>query len=148
MFKRSLKYKFILAVACICFICLSLLSVVSYNISYRAVLDQTTQKIIETTGQDSEIMNNWFNQQASIVQGVAEDFSALGITDRDRVKAYLPVKKARYPYLTLLYVAYPDKELIADNWIPPKDFDPTGRIWYKGAMAKDKGAGLGLSSHR
>ena len=135
--KRSLKYKFILAVGFICFICLSLFSVVSYNISYRAVLDQTTQKIMETTGKDSGIMNNWFNQQASIVQGVAEDFAALDITNRERVKAYLPIKKARYPYLTLLYVAYPDKELIADNWIPPKDFDPTGRVWYKGAMEKD-----------
>lgn len=137
MIKRSLKYKFILAVACICFICLSLLSVVSYNISYRAVLDQTTQKIIETTGKDSEIMNNWFNQQAAIVQGVAEDFSALGITDRERVKAYLPLKRASYPYLTLLYVAYPDKKLIADNWVPPKDFDPTVRVWYKGAKETD-----------
>ncbi|MBS3975952.1 MAG: SpoIIE family protein phosphatase [Syntrophomonadaceae bacterium] len=134
MISKSIKYKFILVVFIICFICLSLLSIVSYKISYRAVLEQTTLKIIQTTDRNAEIMNNWFKQQSSIIQGIIEDFETLGLGDYKKTAAYLPHKKAHYPHLTLLYIAYPDKTLIADDWTPPEGFDPTGRVWYKGAV--------------
>lgn len=54
MIKNSLKHKFVIVVCIICFICLSIVSAVSFSISYKAMLSESTQKMVETAGKNAE----------------------------------------------------------------------------------------------
>ncbi|MDR3584930.1 MAG: cache domain-containing protein [Desulfosporosinus sp.] len=138
MIKNSLKYKFVIVVCIICFICLSIVSAVSFSISYNAMLTESTQKMVEAAGKKAEKINGWLNIQGTIVKGMAEDSQLAQLTDTKKIVSFMQQKRVLYPYFLLVYIAYPDKKLIADDWVPPASFDPTVRDWFISAIKGNK----------
>ena len=138
MIKNSLKYKFVIVVCIICFCCLSIASAVSFSISYNAMLNESTQKMVEAAEKNAEKINGWLNVQGTIVKGIAEDSQVAQLTDNRETITFMKQKRLLYPYFLLVYIAYPDKKLIADDWVPPASFDCTVRDWFKSAIKGDK----------
>ncbi len=51
---------------------------------------------------------------------------------------YFKEKLKSNPNISDLYMGLPNKTILdGSGWIPPSDFDPTTRQWYKDAIAKN-----------
>ena len=139
---NSLKMKFTVVTCVICGMCLLLISGMSYYLSSKIIFEEITSKTKEETGKYAANFDIWLEKQKELVNGVAQNFEINNNFEEESVKDYLKQKIEYYKtegQITDLYIAFEDKRLIcASGWVPDAGFDPTGRGWYKAAIAEGK----------
>ncbi|MCT8977796.1 methyl-accepting chemotaxis protein [Clostridium sp. CX1] len=136
---KSLKVKLPIVVSALCLICLLLSLTISYYISYNTVIKQAQQHSIITAEKYSEQLNGWLTQQGEIVEEMANDLQYYDSYDSDRLLNYFIAKQKSNPNVLCFYIAFKDKSMISgDGWIPPADYNPAEKDWYKLALNSDK----------
>lgn len=139
---RSIRSKFIVMVFAICLSCLLVVSVISYCLSYNLVKAQTNQSASEAVGKNAAQLNNWFMEQAQVVNSIAQDVEINKDFSDQYLTNYLIKKFERQNSKVLdYYIGFADKNrtmVCATGWIPPPDYDATTREWYIEALKHDE----------
>lgn len=80
---------------------------------------------------------------ANTLKVLSNDFNIREAGTSDSVQIIDSAKKLYRDYynadnnITQIYSGYINGRLVINNWIPPKDYDPTVRPWYMGASQVD-----------
>ncbi|MDD3852636.1 MAG: cache domain-containing protein [Syntrophomonadaceae bacterium] len=139
---HSIRNKFIVMVFAICLSCLLVVSVISYGLSYNLVKAQTNQSASEAVGKNAAQLNNWFMEQAQVVNSIAQDIEINKDFSDQYLTNYLIEKFERQNSKVLdYYIGFADKKrtmVCATGWIPPPDYDATTREWYIEALKHNK----------
>lgn len=117
---------------------LSVLILAAVAVTYRSttvLVDQTIaahqQAIADEAAKMTEI---WLGQQTRILSATAASASALPVTNNPDTMRLLKLAMGA-GHFSDVYIGTPDGELIdGADWIPPADYDPRQRPWYRRAM--------------
>lgn len=117
---------------------LSVLILAAVAVTYRSttvLVDQTIaahqQAIADEAAKMTEI---WLGQQTRILSATAAAASALPMTRNPDTMRLLKLAMGA-GHFSDVYIGTPDGELIdGADWVPPADYDPRQRPWYRRAM--------------
>lgn len=117
---------------------LSVLVLAAVAVTYRSttvLVDQTIaahqQAIADEAAKMTEI---WLSQQTRILSATAAAASALPMTRNPDTMRLLKLAMGA-GHFSDVYIGTPDGELIdGADWVPPADYDPRHRPWYRRAM--------------
>ncbi|MBC8062577.1 MAG: methyl-accepting chemotaxis protein, partial [Clostridiaceae bacterium] len=135
---KSIKTKMTLIFSAVCIVLILFSSIVSYFVSYKAIENESKDKILFASEKYSEIINGWLDGQAKIVIEIADNIGKQKEFNEKDVTAYLAGKFKSNSNTTDVYMGTIDKHMLdGSGWVADADYDPTARPWYKSAMAKD-----------
>ncbi len=132
---KHLKTKFIVIVAILCLVCLTVSAGISYYISYRALLQESKEKTIMASYSYAEKLNGWLMSQGEIIDEMANDIEVIGNYELDYLYNYFAEKQKPNPHIYCFYAGFADKSTVfGDGWEPESDYDCTIRPWYTAAI--------------
>lgn len=138
MTSKSLRFKFIAVTCVICLLCLLFVSLASYYISYTIVRDEAQQKSLESVQKYASEINNWFVEQSTLVNCIADDIEINGDYSDPYLQDYLSSKlKGQHSLVIDYYIGFTDKNrkfIDGSGWNPPADFNYHTRSWYIEAL--------------
>ncbi|AND83878.1 methyl-accepting chemotaxis protein [Clostridium tyrobutyricum] len=111
----------------------------AYFISRNILVRQYEYNMSLSSQKYSEIVNGWLDKQTTIFNGIVTNMYDNNIVgDNKKSLEYFKEKLKSNPNISDLYMGLPNKTILdGSGWIPPSDFDPTTRQWYKDAIAKN-----------
>ncbi len=125
---KSLQKKLTLFVVGLLLALAALLSLVSYQQMRGQLLAGVKSESEAAANGYSRLIAEWVASKRSIVSATTV------VTTRTDVIEYLK-RAAEGGGFDTVYVGLPDKRIIdATGWVPPADYDPTVRPWYRAAM--------------
>ncbi len=139
MNRLSLKQKYFFSITLVCLVSLTIVSVVSYMISYRLVLDSTTAKVELASQRYSNEIDAWLLTQMNNLKGIRDDININSdYYNEERLSNVLreKLKKTNGQVLDY-YIGYKDRHVISGKgWQPDTDYDCTQRDWYSQAASR------------
>jgi len=116
--------------------CIILLIIAAY--SFSNIKNQMTEKInaesISLLKENSNVLADWFLVKAKNIEITSMLITNISKGDIDAT--YLQHYK-NDPDITDMYIGLSNKKVIdPTGWVPPADYDPTNRDWYKNAIEK------------
>ena len=133
----SLKKKYFLSIVLVCLVSLSIVSAVSYIISYKLVLSSTTSKIEMASQRYSNEIDLWLIGQKNTLDSIKDDIDINSrFYDDEHLTTLLSYKlKNANGEVLDYYIGFKDKRLISGTgWQPTSDYDCTTRDWYIESM--------------
>lgn len=135
---KKLKFKFVILVSVLCIVCLSVSMGISYYTSYNIVVQESKEKTIMSAHSYSEKINGWLLAKGEILDEMANDIEYFGNFEKEHLESYFMNKVSPEEGIQTLYAGFNDRRFInGDGWIPPQEWDCTGRPWYVSAVEKD-----------
>ncbi|AKN31443.1 chemotaxis protein [Clostridium carboxidivorans P7] len=111
----------------------------SYFISRNILVNQYSNKMSISSEKYSEIVNGWLDKETIKFKDIVDNMYDNNIIgDNNKLTDYFKQKLKANPNISDLYMGFTNKTHIdGSGWIPPSDFDPTKRDWYKNAISKN-----------
>ncbi|AKA67708.1 methyl-accepting chemotaxis protein [Clostridium scatologenes] len=111
----------------------------SYLISKNILINQYSNKMSISSEKYSEIVNGWLDKETIKFKDIVDNmYDNNIIDDNNKLTGYFKQKLKANPNISDLYMGFTNKTHIdGSGWIPPADFDPTKRDWYKNALSKN-----------
>ena len=129
----NLRNKMLLYISIPVIITMAALSFLAYYQASSAMNQEIRQTAKYTTAYYGSQLQNSLADKESLVNSLAVQLSNTMPVDAELFKMIQALNK-NTPGLLDIYVAFPNKRFIdATGWIPPADYDPTVRPWYKQA---------------
>lgn len=121
----------VIGCAAIVLITLASATIVNHRLVTRHLKAHATQNLTELSEVHALAISEWVDMQKAVVASVAP--AALLADPRPFL-----VQAQKSSRLASAYAGYPDRRMIfgVDQYLP-KDFDPTARPWYQGAVASN-----------
>lgn len=135
--KLSLKRKYFLSITLICLVSLAVVSLVSYQISYRIVLASTTSRIEMASERYTHEIDSWLTSQMDRLNEIKNDIEYNSTYFQDKNLEALLASKLEISGGQVLdyYIGFSDKSFLSGTgWQPSADYDCTGRAWYREAL--------------
>ncbi len=135
---KSIKTKIVINVCLICIVSLVVTASLSYYLSYKSIMQQSSAKIAMASDKYAENINGWFKEQGRIIEDIQSDIEVNNNYDEVYLTKYLKEKQKTSTDSAAVYLGFQDKKYISGvGWIPPSTYDCTQRGWYKQALSKD-----------
>lgn len=111
----------------------------SYFISRNILINQYSNKMSISSEKYSEIVNGWLDKETIKFKDIVDNmYDNNIIDDNNKLTDYFKQKLKANPNISDLYMGFTNKTHIdGSGWVPPADFDPTKRDWYKNAISKN-----------
>lgn len=139
---KSIKVKYILIGIVICLISSFSVSIFSYIVSYNITSDLSDKRIHEAVLRNSSEIDSWFNNQQSVIDSLSQDIEASGDFTSAHLSKLVTSKMKIYKNEAIdFYVAFEGnkpKLISGVGWVPPDNYDPTTRSWYKAACKSNQ----------
>lgn len=135
----SLKQKFFYSITLVCLICLTIVSTISYMISYQLVLESTTSNLEMASKRYSNTIDDWFMMQMNNLNNIKHDISFnQEYYDEEHLAEMLRQKlKSSNGQVLDYYIGFSDRRLLSGSgWQPSADYDCTERDWYQQAVSR------------
>lgn len=119
------------------------------NILYRSGMSKAYDIIKQRNYAVNFFIDGYFSEINNTIDILASNEDVQNVpwlsrSARERIlgiyKSFTEINKN----ITFIYSGYENKELLLNDYIPPKDFDPTVRPWYQAAMAVKPKLSTGL----
>ncbi len=128
---KSFRTRAILVVCLVSLFCLAIASVISYYLSYRAMMAESRQTLTEAAGKFAATINGWLGQQGKVVDEITADLEFRKDMDPQDLANFFKLKLQGNPSFGNVYAAFYDKRFInGTGWVPPADYDPSKRPWF------------------
>lgn len=137
MIHLSLKQKFFYSITLVCLICLTIVSTISYMISYQLVLDSTTSNLEMASKRYSSTIDDWFMMQMNNLKSIKQDisFNPEYYDDVHLTEMLSQKLKSANGQVLDYYIGFSDRRLLSGTgWQPSADYDCTKRDWYQHAL--------------
>lgn len=136
---RSIKGKFLVVITFICILSLLIVSTISFQVSYKIVLNKTKSEMKATAEKYGEHINYWLERQTIVLTDVAGNVTRLWGSSDAKMLQYLDSEKSNpNTVATGYYIGLEDKRFIAaDTHNLSKNFDCTTRPWYTKAKTEN-----------
>lgn len=139
---KSIRVKYTLICLIICLISLSIISIVSYMVSYNITLDLSDKRIYEKVLGNSSEINHWFRDYEIIIESLSQDIEASNDFSEEHLEKLLKSKAEIYKNSAIdFYIGFEDenrKFLSGVNWIPSEGYVAKYRDWYIEATENDE----------
>lgn len=139
MIHLSLKQKFFYSITLVCLISLTIVSTISYMVSYRLVLNSTTSYLEMASKRYSNTIDDWLLMNMNNLNNIEQE---IGINSEYYDEEHLVEMLKQRLNLTNgqvldYYIAFSDKRLLSGTgWQPPADYDCTKTDWYQQAIGR------------
>ena len=134
----KIKNKIILSMVLICIISIFAIGVVNYTVSIEKLKEKLYEEIEITASNTSKDVDKWMSLEKNTLSKMANSIVHSNNFQYDYLYKYLNqemVSNSGSEY----YVALPDNTLITSSgWVPPDDYIPTERDWYKNAVTSSQ----------
>lgn len=135
---KSIKSKIAIIIFIICSCILLLSAVITYRISYNAIMKESKETVLASSDKYAEMINGFLDGQGKILNEIVDSIENMGNMDDKKILDYLKSKIKSNQYTSDVYIGFPDKKFIdGADWNPPSDYDCTQRVWYKSAIEKN-----------
>lgn len=98
-------------------------------------------RLIQDLYQDTTDFTTWLERKKEIVdtaRDFVDNFSIDEVIARSTMNPYLNINNDDQN-ISQIYIGLADGEFITGGeWIPPEDYDPTSRVWYREAVQADE----------
>ena len=121
---------------------LSIVIFISYNIYDLANKNSENQynKLINDLNKDTTDFSSWISNKKAVLKtakDVVDNFSFDEIVRWNTLNPYLNINNDD-PDISQIYIGLANGEFITGGqWVPPDDYDPRTRIWYREAVEAD-----------
>ena len=110
------------------------------SILYRSGISKANEIIKQRNYAVNFFINGYFSEINNTIEILADNKEIqnapwLDLSARQRVLRLLKKFTEVNKNISFLYIGYENKELLINDYTPPKGYDPTIRPWYKAAMA-------------
>ncbi len=127
----SFRTKAILVVCLVSLLCLAIVSIINYAVSYRTLAAESQQALTEGAAKYAATINGWLSQQGKVVEEMTADLEYDGKFDDKYLTDWLKAKMQSNPSFGDVYIGFNDQRFIdGSGWNPPADFNCTQRPWY------------------
>lgn len=130
----SVQKKFIIIVCSICFICITVTSIVGYSAASSELKEKSTENAAVLASNYANQINNWIWEKAVFLDTVAESMILVNNLDRDYLHTYFNEILANSNSDNSIYdlfFQYPDSNMVcATDFVPDGSMDYTKRKWY------------------
>lgn len=134
----KIKNKIILSMVLICIISIFAIGVVNYTVSINKLKEKLYEEIEITASNTSKDVDKWMSLEKNTLSKMANSIVHSNNFQYDYLYKYLNqemMSNSGSEY----YVALPDNTLITSSgWVPPDDYIPTERDWYKNAVTSSQ----------
>lgn len=133
----SIRKKYFILISLVCIISLAVVSIISYNISYKLLFKSTKAQFEMASQRYSNEIDDWIKSQANYLAYMSEDIKINSdYYNEERLKNMLKKKYENKGEDVLdYYIGFSDKRLISGSgWEPYAEYDCTERDWYIRAM--------------
>lgn len=130
----SVQKKFIIIVCSICFICITVTSIVGYSAASSELKEKSTDNAVILASDYANQINNWIWEKAVFLNTVAESMILVNNLDREYLHTYFNeiLKNSNIDNSIYdLFFQYPDSYMVcATDFVPDGSMDYTERKWY------------------
>lgn len=130
----SVQKKFIIIVCSICFICITVTSIVGYSVASNELKEKSTENAVVLASNYANQINNWIWEKAVFLNTVAESMILVNNLDREYLHTYFNQILANSNLdhsIYDLFFQYPDSYMVcATDFVPDGSMDYTKRKWY------------------
>ncbi|WP_446897285.1 methyl-accepting chemotaxis protein [Clostridium sp. LBM24168] len=134
---KSIKTKIILTTSLISIVGLLVVSIITYCITYRAVMDKSKDVMIVSSDKYAEKINGWLDSHGKTVDEITNSIENMNTLDKGKIVPYLQKEVKSNPDVLDVYIGTSGKAVLSGSgWVPPSDYDCTQRDWYKEAFNK------------
>ena len=134
----NLRNKMVLYISIPVVITLMVLSGFAYWQASRALNTEIQASMEKTAAYYASELNGELLSKENLVTNLTTQLAISMPNDGELIKIVTGLAKGTEGVQDL-YVAFPDKRFVdGGGWVPPADYDPTGRSWYKEAVASQE----------
>ena len=118
---------------------LSIIAFIFYNVNDLNTKSNENEynRLINSLNKDTTDFSSWISSKKEIVntaKDVVDNFSYDEITAWDTLNPYLNINNDD-PDISQIYIGLANGHFITGGqWIPPEDYDPRTRVWYREAV--------------
>ncbi|MDS0527688.1 methyl-accepting chemotaxis protein [Clostridium sp. SHJSY1] len=135
---KSIKSKIIAIIFTLFSVILLVSSFIIYEVSYKIIQTETASKVKVSSEKYAEYINGWLDGQGKILNEIKSNIESKKQLNENELVEYLKTKLKSNPNNTDIYVGLKNKKMLdGSGWVPPADYDPTARVWYKSAIANN-----------
>lgn len=126
----KLRWKLTLAVSVMMTFFLCLVSILGYSYAKKQLTDQLNSNMKVLVQKQTVEMDGWLNSRARMVETVSAMISKTADT-KNISKEYLQAFK-KEKSMTDMYIGFANGTFLdGGDWVPPTDYTPVTRTWYK-----------------
>lgn len=135
---KSIKSKIVTLVSLVCFFSLLFSSLISYYLSFKTTMEESTEKLKVMSEKYAGSINGWLALQGNLVQEIGASLDFNDTYTNENTLQYLKSRSQGLEGILDVYIGFQDKSLLsASEWVPDEGYDCTQRDWYVKAMASD-----------
>lgn len=129
---KSIRTKITLNVLIISLLAMTIISLISYEISKRAILLESISKFSNLTILNSEKIDNWFKEQSTIIKSVSRNLSET--SNLQEIQKTVEEQTRKNDEAIVFYAGFSDgSSVFGDGWIADLEYNATKRPWYTNA---------------
>ena len=133
----KLRSKMMLAICIPVMVVLVLLSGVAYWQASRALSEEIRMEMSQASARYAEAVQTILSTKQETVGSLAAAWSVSLPADEEILRTVTYLTK-NTPGAQDIYVAFPSKKFIdGTGWVPPADYDPATRDWFKDALSSN-----------
>lgn len=132
----KLKLKLLVVFSLVLGVSLVAVSYVGYSYAKKQLITSIEAQMLSRADANAYVLDGWLVSKAKIAETVCHTIEF--IAGEDPIpESYLYAFK-KDSALSDLYIGFPDGSFLdGTGWVPPEDFDPRNRVWYKKALEKN-----------
>ncbi|MDS1002993.1 methyl-accepting chemotaxis protein [Clostridium sporogenes] len=135
---KSIKSKIIAIISIVCILSIGLCSSISYYFSYKAIMEESTNKVSMASQKYSEIIEGWLLTKTKFLDSMVLDVQYNNKYDKKYLEDYFRVQAKENKDVISIYSGFNNKDFRSIEGVPPSsDYDCTQRPWYKDTIEKD-----------
>lgn len=135
---KSIKWKIISLVSLVCFFSLLFSSLISYYLSYKTIMEESTEKLKVMSEKYGKSIDSWLSLQGNLVNEIGANLEFNNSYTNENMLKYLQSRSKALPGILDVYIGFQNKNLLsASEWVPEEGYDCTKREWYTKAISSD-----------
>ncbi|EPY6469770.1 methyl-accepting chemotaxis protein [Clostridium sporogenes] len=135
---KSIKSKIIAMISIICIVSVALCSSISYYFSYKAIMEEATNKVSMASQKYSEIIEGWLLTKTKFLDSMLLDIQYNNKYDKKYLEDYFKLQAKANKDVINIYAGFNNKDFMSVDGVKPSaDYDCTQRTWYKDTVDKD-----------
>lgn len=135
---KSIKGKIIVSVLSVAFFIVLFLLGANYYHTKGMLLEEIQRSTVSQANANALMMNGWLESKAQIINTISIQPSILTPDAKETYEVLATAFKSN-PVFSDIYLGLADGRFIdGSGWVPPKDYDPRKRSWYKESVEGNK----------
>ncbi len=138
---KSLQWKILFCTSCLVVIMFFVMTAITCVIVGTEYRSQAKNKAFSTVHDGVSTLDGWLTNKQSLVGFMGRDISTGGYAgNREACRTFLADCTTRDDDIYETYMGFGDDKSIifGSGYVPPADYDPTSRSWYKAAINSEE----------